>query len=40
MYASASVYLYFYYNIQGLPVQEENKKRKQQSLILGPQAGK
>lgn len=24
---------------QGLPLQDENKKRKQQNLVLGPQAG-
>lgn len=24
---------------QGLPLQDENKKRKQQNVVLGPQAG-
>lgn len=30
-------FLVFFF--QGLPLQEENKKRKQQNLVLGPQAG-
>lgn len=33
---SIPVYLPF---CQGSPIQEENKKRKQQNLLLGPQAG-